>query len=154
MLFKGVDRVVIVVWDHRQAVDRFSKLFGIEFDVAEDTVEQVWVAQARSKFGLEVISPISTAGSIGAHLTQKLEERGEGLDVVVVRVDDLDAAVEAFRNMGMEPTGRMDHGSHREANYAPEQAFGIGLVLNEYEEPHPCHLETMRFLGGLGDAGQ
>jgi hypothetical protein len=150
MLFQGIDRVAVVVRDFGDAVDSLAALFGIEFDVVEDQIEQVRVAHARSKFGLEVVSPMSADAPIGAHLTQLLDERGEGVDVVVVRVDDLDAAVSSFQRLGVEPVGRMEHGSLKEAMYSPSQLFGMGLVLNEYKEPHPCYLEAKRFLQAEG----
>lgn len=150
MHFAGVDRVAIVVRDFQKAIDLYSALFGIHFDVLEDHLEQILVEHARNKFGLEVVAPISPNGAIGAHLTRLLEERGEGVDVVAVRVDDLEAAVASFREHGIEPVGRMEHGSLREAIYDGSRLFGLGLVLNEYQEPHPCHVEASRFLTKAG----
>ena len=75
--------------------------------------------------------------------------------MVAVRVDDLEAAVEAFRQHGLDPIGRMEHGSLKEVMYDSSHLLGLGLVLNEYQEPHPCYLEATRFLaepGGEADS--
>lgn len=146
MHFAGVDRVAIVVRDFQKAIDLYSALFEVQFDVLEDHLEQVRVAHARDKLGLEVVAPMSADGAIGAHLTRLLAERGEGVDVVAVRVDDLEAAAGSFREHGIEPVGRMEHGSLKEAIYDGSRLFGLGLVLNEYQEPHPCYVEATRFL--------
>jgi predicted enzyme related to lactoylglutathione lyase len=66
-----VDRVAVVVKDLRKAIELYSTLFNLEFDVVEE------------------------------------------------RMNDLEAAVEAFRSHGLEPVERMQHGSLTRATWRP-----------------------------------
>jgi len=152
MSFRGIDRVALVVRDMDAAVAFFSKIFHVGFDVIDDDLEQIRVAHARDKFGLELVSPMSPDSRLGAHLTELLAQKGECVDVVVVRVDDLDEAVEEFRKAGLEPFGLLDHGDMREAMYDPSHLFGLPLILNDYVEPHPCSVAARAYLESRPEA--
>ncbi|MCL5734125.1 MAG: VOC family protein [Actinobacteria bacterium] len=93
MSFYGLDRVALVVWDMDKAISFFTQVLGVDFDVVEDQVEQIRVAHARNKFGLELMPPVSTTARLGAHVTQLLNDKGEGIDIVAVRVDDIEQAI-------------------------------------------------------------
>lgn len=137
MLFERVDRIVTLVKDMEKTKDFFSDLFGIPFDrtiVDEEIGMKIAMA---GRFGFELTSPMPTGHPLGESEQRFLEEHGEGMRFIVIKVSDLDKAVQHFKERGIEPVAMNTVGNGREAFFNPRDTFGIPIILNEYPDPHP-----------------
>jgi hypothetical protein len=141
-----------VVENMDEAVSHFKELLQADFDVIEDDTERIRAAYARNKFGLDLVSPLSTGGRLGTQVTQLLAEKGGGIDVIVIRVDDLDRAMEHLRRFSLDPLGRLDRGDMREPWFDSSRLFGLSLPINEYLDVHPQYRAGQGFLEGTGSA--
>ncbi len=137
MLFERVDRVVSLVRDIEKAKAFFSDLLDISFDETITDKEIGVQVTLAGRFGLELGSPIPTQHPLGQAEQRFLDENGESLRAIVIKVTDLDQAVQHFRDRGIEPVAMNTVGKGREAFYNPQDTFGVPIVLNEYPDPHP-----------------
>jgi catechol 2,3-dioxygenase-like lactoylglutathione lyase family enzyme len=143
MLFERVDRVVSLVRNLDKAKAFFSDLLDISFDeTITDKEIGVKVTHA-GRFGLELVSPIPTEHPMGQAEQRFLDENGECLRFIVIKVADLDQAVQRFRDQWIEPMGMNTVGKGKEAFYNPADTFGVPIVLNEYPDPHPMTGEAI-----------
>ena len=102
-MFKGVDHVVIAVKDLEAAIKQYETLYGMP---ASDRGEPPGAGfrNAYFRFGetfLELISPLGEDGPVA----KRLAASGEGMYLVAMRVDDLDAAVRELREKGVRLIG-------------------------------------------------
>ena len=134
MLFKGVDRVLVLVNDMDKARAFFGDLLGVAFD-RTIVDENVQIEVAMSRFGIELGMPLVENHPF---ITDRegFEKNGGFLSLIVVRVSDFDAAVAHLRERGIEPKAFLDIGGAREAIYDPADTFGLPIVLNEYPDSH------------------
>ena len=108
---RGVNRVVIGVWDIDAAKEYFCRLLGAEFietpaGAAEAAGFGVRAALAFNA-GVELVSPLPEAPS---GVRDALEARGEGLLGVVFAVEDADAARDAAVELGSGAYYSLDYG--------------------------------------------
>lgn len=102
-----ISHVVIAVKPDRfdQAVRDASTVFGAAFDVLVRKDLGVQVAMSWDA-GIELQSPLDLDDE--SPLSVFLRDRGEGILAFVHRVENLDAAVERARGVGLAPVARMD----------------------------------------------
>tara|TARA_Y100000992_G_C21105043_1_gene414485 strand:+ start:108 stop:575 length:468 start_codon:yes stop_codon:yes gene_type:complete len=98
---KGVNRIVIGVWDFEKGKDYFERLLGAEFAPENTDGEAaafgVRVAMAWES-GIELISPIP---GIESHVRDEMEKNGEGIKGIVFAVDDADEAISQGKELGL-----------------------------------------------------
>lgn len=135
---ENIDRVAIAVNDLDKAMDFFSDLLDIDFHIV-GTNEQLGMRGAYSPFGLELIEPLSPDSLIAKFL----EKRGEGLWALVLRVKDMDEAVERFKRKGLQLAGEVKVGSMREVAFHPKDAHGVEIVLAQYPDIHPATVAAL-----------
>ena len=140
-MVEKIDRVVIAVKDIEKGMKFFSDLLDIEFDVIDDD-EEIGMRGTYSPSGLELLQPTNPDTIIGRFL----EKRGEGLWAIVLKVKNMDEAVERFKQKGLKVAGDIKVGDMREVAFHPKGSFGVELILVEYPEMHPA---TIAFLGRL-----
>ena len=106
---KGINRIVIGVWDFEKGKDYFERLLGAEF--APETTDGeaaafgVRVAMAWES-GIELISPIP---GIESHVRDEMEKNGEGIKGIVFAVDDAEEAISQGKELGLLPYYDLDY---------------------------------------------
>ncbi|MCA1843060.1 MAG: VOC family protein [Actinobacteria bacterium] len=89
----GIDHVAIVVRQENldDAAARWAEVLGLHYEAIHD--EELGVrAFLDLEAGVELIAPLGRTGRFGDFFSRFLDEHGEGLQSVVLRVDDLDGA--------------------------------------------------------------
>ena len=102
-MFKGVDHVVIAVKDLDAAVGRYETIYGAPVSERREA-EAAGMKMAFFRQGdsfVELVSNIDDKGPIA----KRLAERGEGVHLVAMKVDDLEAAVADLRGKGVRLVG-------------------------------------------------
>ena len=106
---KGINRIVIGVWDFEKGKDYFERLLGAEFAPEHTDGEAaafgVRVAMAWES-GIELISPIP---GIESHVRDEMEKNGEGIKGIVFAVDDADEAISQGKELGLLPYYDLDY---------------------------------------------
>ena len=91
-------------------------------------MESEKIISARVELGqitFELMGPTSTEGAVGKFIARK----GEGIHHLAVRVSDLDEAVHAYRQKGIEIVGSSYGEGYRVAYIHPQSLFGILVEL-------------------------
>lgn len=102
-MFKGVDHVVIAVKDLDSAVGRYETIFG------SPVSERREAPAAGMKMGffrfaesfVELVSNIDDKGPIA----KRLADKGEGVHLIALQVDDIDKTVAELRDKGVRLVG-------------------------------------------------
>ena len=103
-----MDHVAIAVRDIEAAAARYSEALGVEAEFETVESEGVRVAiLALENSRVELISPLSSEGSIAAFL----EKRGEGLHHIALRTRDIGAEVSRMDACGLRFLGKIRAGS-------------------------------------------
>mgnify|MGYP003455266289 FL=1 len=102
-MFKGVDHVVIAVKDLDAAVGRYETIYGASVsDRSEATA--AGMAMAFFRFGDSYIELVSATGDQGP-IAKRLAEQGEGVHLVAMKGDSIDATLTRLRDAGIRLVG-------------------------------------------------
>ena len=102
-MFKGVDHVVIAVKDLDASVGRYETIYGTDVSDRSEA-PAAGMAMAFFRFGdsyIELVSATSDQGPIA----KRLSEQGEGVHLVAMKVDDMDATLTKLREQGIRLVG-------------------------------------------------
>ncbi len=102
-MFKGVDHVVIAVNDIEESVGRYQDIYGMKVSDRSES-EAGGMTMAFFRFDdsyLELVSKLGDAGPIA----KRLADKGEGVHLVAMKVDDLDATLNDLREKGIRLVG-------------------------------------------------
>jgi len=135
MKVERIDRIAVGVYDLDKAIDFFSDLLGIKFDLPVGEFESLGVRGAGSRFGLQLESPLGRGPDF---MQQFIEKKGEGVFAVIFKVDDMEEAVKHFKEKGLRVMGDWSGGGLRQVAFHPRGSYGIQIVLAEYKELHPA----------------
>ncbi|HMS60200.1 MAG TPA: VOC family protein [Tepidiformaceae bacterium] len=102
-MFKGVDHVVIAVKDLDAAIGRYETIYGTGVSDRSDS-PAAGMAMAFFRFGDSYIELVSNTGDAGP-IAKRLAEQGEGVHLVAMKVDDIDATVAELREKGIRLVG-------------------------------------------------
>ena len=102
-MFKGVDHVVIAVKDLDAAIGRYETIYGTGVSDRSDSPAAA-MAMAFFRFGDSYIELVSNTGDAGP-IAKRLAEQGEGVHLVAMKVDDIDATVAELREKGIRLVG-------------------------------------------------
>lgn len=102
-MFKGVDHVVVAVKDLDAAVSNYEAIFGAPVsDRSEAPAAGMKMAFFRFPDSyVELVSNIDDQGPIAKRLT----ERGEGVHLIAMKVDDIDKTLAELRAKGVRLVG-------------------------------------------------
>ncbi len=129
---QSIHHLTLLVRDLDAAVDRFQKAFGFEAPVHEELARQ-GVRSARFSVGeslLVLVEPTREDSMAGRHL----REHGEGVFLVSLGVDNLEAAVEAVEGCGAHMTAageRRGVEGWRIQDLEPDDFFGVPFQFTE-----------------------
>lgn len=129
---KNLDHVVAAVTDVGAAARLYEDNFGIKA-TDRQTIEQFGLKNAILPIGqafLELAEPIGDQGPIA----QAIADRGEGLYLIALEVDDIDAAVADLRGKGYRVTDPASGSqpTDRLAFVSPKSAHGVLLQLIQH----------------------
>jgi methylmalonyl-CoA epimerase len=102
-MFKGVDHVVVAVKDIEASIGRYEAIYGTAVsDRSENAAAGMTMAFFR--FPDSYVELVSNLGDQGP-IAKRLEERGEGVHLIAMKVDDLDATLATLREKGVRLVG-------------------------------------------------
>jgi lactoylglutathione lyase/methylmalonyl-CoA/ethylmalonyl-CoA epimerase len=102
-MFKGVDHVVVAVKDLDAAVGRYEAIYGTP--VSDRSESQAGgMKMAFFRFPDSYVELVSNLGAEGP-IAKRLEERGEGVHLIAMKVDDLEATLASLREKGVRLVG-------------------------------------------------
>ena len=102
-MFKGVDHIVVAVKDIDAAVGRYETIYGTKVSERRDN-EAAGMKMAFFRFPDSYVELVSNLGAEGP-IAKRLEERGEGVHLVAMQVDDLQATLTELRDKGVRLVG-------------------------------------------------
>ena len=102
-MFKGVDHVVIAVKDLDAAVARYETIYGAPVSERREA-EAAGMKMAFFRQGESFVELVSNLGD-GGPIAKRLAERGEGVHLVAMKVEDLAKAVDELRAKGVRLVG-------------------------------------------------
>jgi len=102
-MFKGVDHVVIAVKDLDAAVARYETIYGSPVSERREA-EAAGMKMAFFRQGESFVELVSNLGD-GGPSAKRLAERGEGVHLVAMKVDDLAKAIDDLRGKGVRLVG-------------------------------------------------
>lgn len=130
-LLLGQDHIVLVVADMDAAIAKWRDQLGIplhhEVTLEEHGLRQAFFPLADGTF-VELIAPTNE----DSRVAEILKEKGEGLHVLAMQVNDLESAVKQFQENGVELIGA---GSDRVFIH-PDSANGMMIQLWPKDRPH------------------
>ena len=102
-MFNGVDHVVIAVKDLDAAVGRYETIYDTQVSDRSEA-PAAGMAMAFFRFGDSYIELVSATGDQGP-IAKRLAEQGEGVHLVAMKVDDIDATLTRLRDAGIRLVG-------------------------------------------------
>jgi methylmalonyl-CoA/ethylmalonyl-CoA epimerase len=132
-VFGRIDHIGVAVED----IDESIRLYREGFDMREqhrETVEAFGVEAVLLEVGdghVELLQPISSESAVGRFL----ERNGPGIHHVAYQTDDIDAALEAVREAGLELIDKEPRQGIRNSRVAFLHPKSTGGVLTELVEP-------------------
>jgi methylmalonyl-CoA epimerase len=102
-MFKGVDHVVIAVKDLDEAVRRYETIYGTSVSERREAAP-AGMKMAFFRFPDNFIELVSNLGDDGP-IAKRLAERGEGVHLIAMEVEDLDKTLADLRAAGVRLVG-------------------------------------------------
>jgi len=102
-MFKGLDHMVVAVKDLDAAIGRYETIYGVKVSDRNES-PQAGMKMAFFRFPesyVELVSNIDDSGPIA----KRLADRGEGVHLVAMKVDDLEKTVADLREKGVRLVG-------------------------------------------------
>ena len=108
-MFTGVDHVVIAVKDLDAAVGRYESIYNTQVSERSEAA-QAGMAMAFFRFGDSYIELVSNLGDTGP-IAKRLNDLGEGVHLVAMKVDDIQATLTDLRAKGIRLVGDPGEGN-------------------------------------------
>jgi methylmalonyl-CoA epimerase len=125
-MFKGIDHVVVAVKDLDAAVSNYETLYGVAVSERREA-PAAGMKMAFFRFPdsfMELVSNIDDTGPIA----KRLAERGEGVHLIAMQVDDIDKAVAELRDKGVRLVGDPGPGNPVKGQVFVHPSFTGGVL--------------------------
>lgn len=138
MTFLAQDHIVLIVADIEVAISQWQDRLGMplsyRIDHDDHGIRQAFFSLADNTF-IELIAPTDE----NSRVAKLLEEKGgEGLHLLALQVEDLDAAVQGFDERGVTLIGKGTDGVF----IHPDSASGVMIQLWPKDRPHRWRSDT------------
>jgi methylmalonyl-CoA epimerase len=131
MTISGIDHVVLLVSDIEEGIRTWQQKLGLTLghrvDLQSAGIQQAFFPMSDGTF-IELVSPADEHSELSAIL----KTRGEGLQVLAMRVDDLQDTTEQLSKRGVKLVGA----GTQQVFIHPKSAGGILIQLWPKERPH------------------
>ena len=108
-MFKGVDHVVIAVKDLEAAVGQYESIYGTAVSDRSEAAA-AGMKMAFFRFGDSYLELVSNIGDEGP-IARRLSSLGEGVHLVAMKVDNLEATIADLRKKGIRLVGDPGEGN-------------------------------------------
>ena len=108
-MFKGVDHVVIAVKELDAAVGRYEAIYNTSVSDRSEA-PAAGMAMAFFRFGDSYLELVSNTGDQGP-IAKRLADLGEGVHLVAMKVDDIEATLVDLRAKGIRLVGDPGEGN-------------------------------------------
>ena len=108
-MFKGVDHVVIAVKDLEEKIGQYEAIYGTSVSDRSES-ERGGMKMAFFRFDDSYIELVTNWGDEGP-IARRLNDQGEGIHLVAMKVDDLSATVAHLRGAGVRLIGDPGEGN-------------------------------------------
>jgi methylmalonyl-CoA/ethylmalonyl-CoA epimerase len=102
-MFKGVDHVVIAVKDIDEKVKQYEAIYSQPVSDRSEAAA-AGMTMAFFRFGDSYIELVSNLGAEGP-IAKRLENQGEGVHLVAMKVDNIEATLDDLRGKGVRLVG-------------------------------------------------
>jgi methylmalonyl-CoA epimerase len=102
-MFKGLDHLVVAVKDIDASVAKYEAIYGAPVSDRSENA-QAGMKMAFFRFGDSYVELVSNLGDQGPIAT-RLEQRGEGVHLVAMKVDNLEKTLADLRAKGVRLVG-------------------------------------------------
>lgn len=102
-MFKGLDHLVVAVKDLDAAVGRYETIYGVPVSDRSEAAA-AGMKMAFFRFPDSYVELVSNLGDEGP-IARRLADRGEGVHLVAMKVDDLDKTLAELRDKGVRLVG-------------------------------------------------
>jgi len=102
-MFKGLDHLVVAVKDLDAAVGRYEAIYGVPVSDRSEA-PAAGMQMAFFRFDDSYVELVSNLGNEGP-IAKRLEDRGEGVHLIAMKVDDLDKTLADLRAKGVRLVG-------------------------------------------------
>jgi methylmalonyl-CoA epimerase len=136
-MFAHIDHVGVAVEDLDQAIALHEQAYGLEM-VHREVVEEQGVEAVLLDVGsshVELLRPLQPDTAVGRFLAT----RGPGLHHVAYRVDDIESALDALRDRGLQLIDETPRVGIRDSRVAFVHPRSTGGVLTEIVQPAEGH---------------
>ena len=108
-MFKGVDHVVIAVKDLDASVGQYESIYGTSVSDRSEA-PAAGMKMAFFRFGDSYLELVSNVGDEGP-IARRLANQGEGVHLVAMKVDNLEATIADLRSKGVRLVGDPGEGN-------------------------------------------
>ena len=102
-MFKGVDHVVVAVKDLDASIGKYEAIYGAKVSDRSEAAA-AGMKMAFFRFAESYVELVSSLGDDGP-IAKRLADRGEGVHLVAMKVDDLDRTLAELREKGVRLVG-------------------------------------------------
>jgi len=102
-MFKGVDHVVVAVKDLEASIAKYEAIYGATVSDRSEA-PPAGMQMAFFRFADSYVELVSNLGETGP-IAQRLAQRGEGVHIVAMKVDDMEKTLEDLRAKGVRLVG-------------------------------------------------
>jgi methylmalonyl-CoA/ethylmalonyl-CoA epimerase len=102
-MFKGVDHVVVAVKDLDKSIGKYEAIYGAPVSDRSEAAA-AGMKMAFFRFGDSYLELVSNLGEEGP-IAKRLADRGEGVHLIAMKVDDLDKTLAELREKGVRLVG-------------------------------------------------
>ena len=124
-----LDHVHIYVKDAEKAIQFFENSLGVKFGPVY-AWEEWALKDCYAPPGLLLIQPTSPNDAMAA--AKFIEDKGEGLAAISLKVPDIEAAIAELQSKGLRLKEKVEVGNVKEAMFHTEDCFGVEIELCEY----------------------
>ena len=102
-MFKGVDHIVVAVKDLDASIGKYEAIYGATVSDRSEAAA-AGMKMAFFRFGDSYVELVSNLGDDGP-IAKRLADRGEGVHLIAMKVDDLDKTLAELREKGVRLVG-------------------------------------------------
>jgi len=108
-MFNGLDHIVIAVKDIEASIERYEAIYGTPVSDRSES-EAAGMKMAFFRFEHSYVELVTNLGDAGP-IAKRLNETGEGIHLVAMKVDDIEATVAELRGKGIRLIGDPGEGN-------------------------------------------